>query len=110
MQSRAMIGQKQHGQSTSTGSHHLVNPVLFVDAGSGMRVHSFKSSQCHVLCVCKINTISLSYPADSACVPSATEEAAAGTVVESVAKRLRLPSEVKGGDSYASKITLSAQS
>lgn len=72
-----------------------MNPVLFVDAGSG--VHSLNSSQCHVGCVCKINTISLSYPADSALFPSAPEEAATGTVVESVVKRLRLPSEVKGG-------------
>lgn len=69
MQSRAMIVHQnpgRRGHEALTGPHHLVNPVLFVDAGSGMRARSFKSSQCHVRCVCKINTISLSDPADSA--------------------------------------------
>lgn len=63
MQPRAMIVQKNAGDMATRGGR-----VLLVDAGSGVRVHSFRSS--HVRFSGSADTISRSRPADRPAFPA----------------------------------------
>lgn len=88
VQSRAMIVQNVD-RCASLGESCAVCWCWFGDVGAQLQIMS-----CSLCLQDKHNQplISCRPP----CIPSATEEPATGTVVESVVKRLRLPSEVKG--------------